>query len=395
MEKMRMNHKKTAKYLAIFPAMLVLLTLASAYASDHDFPVHPFSPFAKAYLAQISATGTLTLKNFTDNPFDITIDTSFNSTVPSIIQPGEYDNIGFHGYAIAMGEYGNKVPMLRFDGLMVVNNSNFFVAFAVQKPQEISNGRYSANGEIDLNITQITLPPAEISMVLMKGNVTDFGEQDAFGFLEANAKIGAENHTSVHTTFTLQPPPRNEEDTEEGPENFTKSYYSVTLANVTKTEVDYDGNALYVEGLWNVYNRTVTVTRFDHDGTTVINIHTVLEGAPGKFNVTLTALTSSSETENRWKNRGNFTLDIEGLDIIKGNVIYYQTKFSRPHENGIPRCDFNEDHVVNILDIHQVARAFGEKLGMTRYDPDADSNSDFVVNILDVFTVAKEYGQEY
>jgi hypothetical protein len=51
--------------------------------------------------------------------------------------------------------------------------------------------------------------------------------------------------------------------------------------------------------------------------------------------------------------------------------------------------------MVNILDIHQVARAFGAKLGMTKYDPDADSNSDFAINILDVFTVAKEYGQEY
>jgi len=395
MEKMRMNHKKIGKYLAIFSMIFVMLALAAVYASGHDSPMHPFSPFAKAYPAQINATGTLTLKNFTGNPFDVTIDTSFKSAVPNIITPGVYDNVGFHGFAIATGEYGNKLSMLRFEGLLTIDDNNFFVTFAVEKPQEVSNGRYSANGELNLNITEINLPPAEITMVMMKGNVTDFGDKDAFGFLEANAKIGIQNHTNVHTTFSLQPPPRNEEYDEEGPENFTRSFYTVTLANATKTEVDYDGSALYVEGLWNVYNRTITVTHFDHDGTTTINIHTILEGAPGKFNVTLTPQTTSSMGEGRWKNRGNFTLEIEGLDTIKGNVIFYQTKFAGPHENGIPRCDFNEDHVVNILDIHQVARSFGAKLGMTKYDPDADSNSDFAINILDVFTVAQEYGQEY
>jgi hypothetical protein len=357
--------------------------------------MHPFCPFTKAYLAQIAASGTLALSNFTGDTFDVVIDISFNSTVPIAIEPGEYDNVEFHGFAMAMGEFGSKQPMLRFDGLLVVDSNNFFVTFSVQKPQEVSNGRYSANGEIDLNITQITVPPAEVAMVMMKGNITKFGEQDAFGFLEAHAKFSAENHTEVHATFTLQPPPRNDEDDEAGPENFTRSYYSVTLTNVTRTELDYDGRALYVEGFWNVYNRTVTVTRFDHDGTTVINIHTMLEGAPGTFNVMLTPQTTSSVMENRWKTRGNFTLDIEGLDTITGGVIYYQTKFARPQEYGIPRCDFNEDHMVNILDIHQVAVAFGTQLGMTKYDPDADSNADFVVNVLDIFTVAKEYGQEY
>jgi hypothetical protein len=169
----------------------------------------------------------------------------------------------------------------------------------------------------------------------------------------------------------------------------------VTLANATKTEIDYDNKALYIEGLWNVYNRTVTVTVVDHaEYTTVINIRPIKEGVPGQFNVTLTPQPSTI-AEEKWKNRGNFTLQIQGIDTIKGDVIFFQAKFADPSEPGIPRSDFNQDHVVNILDIGQIAKAFGTKLGTPRYEPDFDANSDYVIDIYDIVSAAQEFGQEY
>jgi hypothetical protein len=411
-----MNFKKTAKYLAISAIVFALLATVPAYAPSQNPlmsspPRPPFPPFAQAYPAQINATGTLTLKEFlSGNVSDAMIDTNFTSLVPDLIAPGKYANVGFHGFAVA-----TATLLIRFDGLLVANGINFWAAFTVPKPKDISVGKYSANSnQLNLNISEFTLPPAKITMVMMKGSVTKFGENNASGFLEAHAKIGTNNFTQVHTSFTLQPPPRSEaaygeEETTESPKNFSISHYIVTLVNATKTELDYDGSALYVEGLWNVYNRTVTVTFFDHaDSTTTVNVHTLLEKAPGKFNVTLPpqltpTLFNPDEgkgegeaEEGRWKTRGNFTLEIQGLaGIIKGNVIFYHAKFADPHELDIPRCDFNLDHVVNIVDLSQVARAYGAKLGEMKFDYDADVNSDFVINILDLAKAGQEFGREY
>jgi hypothetical protein len=114
------------------------------------------------------------------------------------------------------------------------------------------------------------------------------------------------------------------------------------------------------------------------------------------FNVTLTSQSSSVLEASRWKVRGNFTLDIQGLTgTIKGDVIFYQTRFADPGDRDIPTCDFNQDHVVNIFDISQAAKAFRATLGTPRYDPDADANQDFVINIIDLAVAAQQFGQEY
>jgi len=386
-----MNNKRIAKYAAVFVTMFALLVVVPAYAPGPQFPQIPKPPYGKAYPAQINATGKLTLKSFVSGSLDTTINTVFASVVPNIIPPAEYANVGFQGFAT------NCSKNLKLDGLLIVNGINFWVAFAVDKPQGISDKMYSASGQLDINITEITLTPEKITEAMMKGNITQFGGSDAFGFLEAHAKVGSHNITDVHGSFTLQPPPRTGEDDHEGSGNFTVSHYIVNLANATNVELNFDGSALYVEGFWNVYNRTVTVTRIDHEEeTTVVNIKTLLENVTGEFNVTLTSNAASVPDRSRWKTLGNFTLDIPALnDVIKGNVLFYQTRFADPGDRDIPTCDFNQDHVVNILDINQLAKAFGAKLGTPKYDPELDVNSDFAINIFDLAAAGHQFGQDY
>jgi hypothetical protein len=389
-----MNHKKIAEYAAaVFATMFALLATIPAYApwppasSVSTFPM----PFARAYAAQINATGTLTLKNSTDgNPFDLKINITFTSLVPSTIVPDEYD-AEFHGFATAPGDH------VRLDGLMIANGINFWVAFTVDRPSGLSGGRYSANGPLHLNISAFTLPPQKITMVEMKGNVAKFDDKDAFGFLEANVKTGSHNFTNVHTSFTLQPPPRNGEGDENGAKNFTRSFYIVNLVNATKTEMDYDGSALFIDGYWNVYNKTITVTHFDHEQeTTVINVQTLLANRSGTFNVTLTPQISPVSEKGRWKTRGNFTLDIPDLkDTISGNVIFYHAKFADQSGRGIPRCDFNQDHAVNMADIGQVAKAFRAKYGDSKYDPELDIDGNLIIDMTEIASTAVEFGQEY
>jgi hypothetical protein len=386
-----MNIKRIAKFAAVIVAMFALLVVVPAYAPGPQFPPIPKPPYGKAYPAQINATGTLTLKSFVSGSLDVTINTTFASVVPDIIPPGEYTNVGFQGFAT------NSSKNLRLDGLLIVNGINFWVSFAVDKPQGLSDKMYSASGQLDISITEITLTPEKITEAMMKANITQFGGSDAFGFLEAHAKIGSRNITDVHGSFTLQPPPTAGGDDGEGRGNFTVSYYVVNLANATNVELNFDGSALYVEGFWNVYNRTVTVTRIDHEEeTTVVNIKTLLENVTGEFNVTLTSDTASAPVSLRRTTLGNFTLDIPALKgVIMGNVLFYQTRFADPGDRDIPTCDFNMDHVVNILDINQLAKAFGAKLGTAKYDPELDVNSDFAINIFDLAAAGHQFGQDY
>jgi hypothetical protein len=58
-----------------------------------------------------------------------------------------------------------------------------------------------------------------------------------------------------------------------------------------------------------------------------------------------------------------------------------------------PLGDINEDHVVNILDIAIVAKAFGSKPGDPDWNALGDLNKDGVINILDISLVAKDYGK--
>jgi len=371
-----MNRKKVAKYTAFFVAMFALL------ATPVNAP-----PFLKARPAQITAEGAMTLNDISEEPVNLTINANFTSIVPNTVSSGEHDNVEFHGFAIVPDERA----IIKFEGLLVVGGPNFWVKFGVEKPTdpEIPEGRYSANGKLNITISEITLPPPEITWVLMKGKVTKYDEKDAFGGLMAHAKISENNNwTKVNCAFTLQPPPKESEM----PKNFSCSFFVVTLANATKTELDYDGSDLYIEGLWNVYNRTITVTVFDTTEMNVsVTIRQIVEEANGNLSVSLT----SEPSPIPWRIQGNFTLKIQGIDMIIGDVIFYHVKMARPFERGIPVSDFNEDRIVDIQDIAQTAKVYGTKSGSAKYKFDLDLNSDFEINIIDLATVAKEFGQEY
>jgi hypothetical protein len=56
--------------------------------------------------------------------------------------------------------------------------------------------------------------------------------------------------------------------------------------------------------------------------------------------------------------------------------------------------DVTGDGNVDILDIFVLAKAFGSKIGESRYDPNADLDNNGEINILDIFRVAKEFGKK-
>lgn len=372
-----MNRKAFPKCLVLFAAMFLL------------FATPVIAPFAKAYPAQITAKGTLTLKGFSgQEDINLPIDVSFMSMVPDIIKTGSYD-AEFRGFAIV-----DKKGTIKFEGLLGVGGIHFWIQFALEKPPEteIPEGRYSVFSKEPLKITisEATLPPLEITWVMMKGIVTKFGQSEAFGGIMAHAKISESNNwTKVHSTFTLKPPGEEAEMQEEAPPSTEEalrklncSFYVVNLATTTKTELNNGESDLYIEGSWNVYNRTCTVILTDSMEATInVTWRTIFEGAPGKLSATY--------------DPSQFTLKITGLDDISGFVTFFHVKFAKPFERGIPRGDFNRDRKVNIQDIMQIAKAYRSRLGEPGYNFDLDLNPDFIINIADLTAVALEYGQAY
>jgi hypothetical protein len=55
--------------------------------------------------------------------------------------------------------------------------------------------------------------------------------------------------------------------------------------------------------------------------------------------------------------------------------------------------DVNHDRRVDIIDVASAVRAFGSKLGDTRWNVDADVQGDGIVNILDMSIIARSFGK--
>jgi len=69
--------------------------------------------------------------------------------------------------------------------------------------------------------------------------------------------------------------------------------------------------------------------------------------------------------------------------------IYYYTLWKKFLLYG----DINNDGIVNIEDVHIVAKAFGSYLGHPRWNPDADLDDNKIIDIRDLYKVARNFGK--
>jgi hypothetical protein len=311
------------------------------------------------YLATINAEGMMTLKPLN---FTFPMEANFTALVPNATTQGPYDAT-FRGRAIVY-----ERPIIKFDGVLNVSGNIFWVKFGIDKPEggELNPGIYGANGNLSLDIKEVPPVQLEVTWFLMKGWITSYGDNQAFGGIIANARMGPlmEQWANVHGLFALEEPTGGK-----------KSFHAFRLVNVT--QIGYEGKSLNITGLWNVYN--ITITHYDDEFN--LNIKIMVENDSGQLDVNL----------DNW----NFTLSIDEMNQIDGDIIFYHLASRKLFERGIPLGDFNSDGKVDIVDIGRVAKAFGATLGKSKYDFDLDVNFNFAIDIIDVATVAKDFGQEY
>jgi hypothetical protein len=148
--------------------------------------------------------------------------------------------------------------------------------------------------------------------------------------------------------------------------NYTIVYINVTLENQGQVAETFNVTAYYDS----VPIETKNVTNLIPSAVTVVTFTWDTETSPkGNYTMSATASMIVGETD---------TADNEYTD---GWVWAYSLG------------DINGDGKVDILDIAQVAKAFGSKPGDPNWDPNADINYDNQVNILDISTVAIRFGE--
>jgi len=368
--------KKTFVGIIAF-ALAALLAVTSVSASEHlKFYSYP---------AGIHVEGTITLKNIeTEYTIELDVNENLTALVPIFINPGTYDGVGFLGRAIASDR------SIKFHGLITLpslvlpplgRRGSFFVNFRVDKPNDLPDGIYFAQGELEITISPIQPGEAQVIWVHMKGLVTSYGGQDAFGGIVAHARVAEEEDdwARVHGFLTQQTPVTDIS------EEYTFSFLAFRLANTTEVQLNYEDNDLYISGSWNVYN--VTWTYFDNSWTQTIE--QIVKEESGELKVNL-------------ETAGTFALEIDDPEIepIAGLVIFYHIRyvaFIEPTMLPIRRvgADYNGDWKVDIVDLARTARSYGATIGTPRYDFLLDMNFDYVINIIDVSNVAQTFGQEY
>jgi hypothetical protein len=195
--------------------------------------------------------------------------------------------------------------------------------------------------------------------VQLRGFVNQWGNDTVFGWLKANARIWNDNGT-IHQWATVDAmwssEPHRLNVTDDHPGNFTFSFYTARLANLTLVALNYTGYDFYVSGLWNVTKITTTITLNVH-----FNNETHFEDHSELMNITRTVEPIVTLAPGELHTNGmRFGLDITGIDSLSGFI----------------------------QDLVSVARRYNTVPGMRDYNFNMDFNMEGRVNIADLTTIA-------
>jgi hypothetical protein len=344
-------------------------------------------PQTATYTAKISLTGTIQLGwyNWTTKTYETYnlsgIETNFNARVPSAIIPGQYNNATFEGYVRV--DQSN----IEFFGNIKVNETSpgFMVSFTIPNTwTQVPLGTLEACGTVETTITETTLPSLQYTMVRLVGPVTQYGNENATGWIVAEAmNTSVSQLAKVHVVW--MPTPKVTPGSTPKSTNYNYSFYHASLINASIVSLNYNNYEFYVKGNWTVYN--VTFTYYGQQFNQYKESVTVIAQ-----NVTGYLAVSSL----------NFTVSITGFNEVKGSVwrldIYHRAIPEWNLEGDVTGPNGLPQGKVDIYDLVAIAQHIGETPGcgqgsynlqqVERYDV----NFDFQINVYSLVTVASEIG---
>jgi len=149
--------------------------------------------------------------------------------------------------------------------------------------------------------------------------------------------------------------------------------------NNTSGELELTGNGFYystpppplVSGPGTLANVTFTVVGYGVSNITFVESETRLIGF--------------KEEGGEWEEYNIIEEYFPSLGHMEGSLFY----------NTLGPWDVDINGIVNILDILQIAVAFGTQPGDPKWNPKADVDPNGIINILDVLQVAVHFGESY
>jgi hypothetical protein len=335
----------------------------------------------ESYTAEVNLAGSMHLRWYHETN-NVTIATNFTANVPMGIIPGQY-NATFDGFASV------DATSVEFEGMISTENGthteewqgpHFIMGFMVEfsVPNEwpsIPTGKSEASGELNLTLSNTTLPPIQFEWIHVMGPVTQYGNTTVHGWLNAHAKIAYDDTSKNMTKADVFWAPMPAIDEENPTGNFSYSFYRARLINATTTALNYSGNDFYASGLWSVYNITFVYGSQGEESQEDALI--VKQNATGELKV--------------YGNWTSFTVSITGFDDVKGSVKCFTT-----HDKTILEGDFFGRGHVDIYDLVHVAKHIGDtpRNGSDLQNVESsDVNGDSHIDVYDLVTVANEIGQ--
>jgi len=162
-------------------------------------------------------------------------------------------------------------------------------------------------------------------------------------------------------------------------ENFTYTFYTARLVEGNFSALDYNGNAFFLNGTWNVWNLTETFTIVTDTTGNVISINSNLNAVPLATDA-LGNLTVPSET---WS---TFSLAITNVPTLTGNVIFHAI-ISATFNPFMLGTDSSSTTVTR-SDLNSIISAYGSVPGWGNYNINMDYCLHYKIDICDLATAA-------
>lgn len=220
------------------------------------------------------------------------------------------------------------------------------------------------------------------SYVRMDGIINASGTNKVIGTIQAQSLTTIVNNTNIiqgfsstaiWTTNTSRPIAAIR-----ARENFTYSFYTARLVNGSFSALDYNGYSFFMNGTWNVWNITSTVTITTDNNGNIISVNSN-QNAVSLATKAYGELTVASG----WN---NFTLAINGIDPLTG-IVYAHITTSRMF-NPFMIEGIGSSTTVTTADLNSVIKAYGSMPGWGSYDQRMDYNFNYKIDICDVATAA-------
>jgi len=161
-------------------------------------------------------------------------------------------------------------------------------------------------------------------------------------------------------------------------ENFTYSFYTARLVEGNFSALDFNGNAFFLNGTWNVWNLTETFTIITDSTGGIISVNSNLHAVP-----LATDALGNLTVPSGWS---TFSLAIDNVPTLTGNVIFHVT-ISAAFNPFMLGTDSSSTTVTQ-SDLNSIISAYGSVPGWGNYNINMDYCNHYKIDICDLATAA-------